>query len=52
MKDLQGRKAVVGGGNRRLGEHVATLLSDAKYDNGVVDGLKGDTGISLDGYRP
>jgi NAD(P)-dependent dehydrogenase (short-subunit alcohol dehydrogenase family) len=32
-----------------VGEHVATILSDPKYENGLAFGLKGDTGIvSLD----
>ncbi len=34
---------------KQVGEHVATLLSDPKYDKGIAYGLKGDTGIvSLD----
>lgn len=30
---------------RQVGEHVAALLSDPKYERGVAFGLKGDTGI-------
>jgi NAD(P)-dependent dehydrogenase (short-subunit alcohol dehydrogenase family) len=34
---------------KQVGEHVATLLTNAKYENGIAYGLKGDTGIvSLD----
>jgi NAD(P)-dependent dehydrogenase (short-subunit alcohol dehydrogenase family) len=33
----------------QVGEHVVTLLSDPKYENGIAYSLKGDTGImSLD----
>lgn len=33
----------------QIGEHVVTLLTDAKYESGVAFGLKGDLGIhSLD----
>jgi hypothetical protein len=36
--------------SRQVGEHVATILTDPKYETGVAFGLKGDTGISsLDG---
>jgi NAD(P)-dependent dehydrogenase (short-subunit alcohol dehydrogenase family) len=35
---------------KQVGEHVLTLLTDPKYDQGVAYGVKGDTGIvSLDG---
>jgi NAD(P)-dependent dehydrogenase (short-subunit alcohol dehydrogenase family) len=35
---------------RQVGEHVATILTDARYQTGVAFGLKGDSGItSLDG---
>jgi hypothetical protein len=35
---------------RQVGEHVATILTDRRYQTGVAFGLKGDTGItSLDG---
>ncbi|HET7542648.1 MAG TPA: SDR family oxidoreductase [Polyangiaceae bacterium] len=35
---------------KQVGEHVATLLSDAKYDQGIAYAVKGDTGIvALDG---
>lgn len=30
---------------RQVGEHVARILSDPKYERGVAFGLKGDTGI-------
>jgi NAD(P)-dependent dehydrogenase (short-subunit alcohol dehydrogenase family) len=34
----------------KVGEHVAAILTDPKYEGGVAFGLKGDTGIvSLDG---
>lgn len=34
----------------QVGEHVVTLLTDARYESGVAFGLKGDLGIhSLDG---
>jgi hypothetical protein len=34
----------------KVGEHVASILTDPKYEGGVAFGLKGDTGIvSLDG---
>ena len=34
---------------KQVGEHVATLLTNAKYAHGIAYGLKGDTGIvSLD----
>ena len=34
----------------QVGEHVATILTDPKYEAGVAFGLKGDSGItSLDG---
>jgi NAD(P)-dependent dehydrogenase (short-subunit alcohol dehydrogenase family) len=34
---------------KQVGEHVATLLTDPKYEQGIAYGLKGDTGIvSLD----
>ena len=34
----------------QVGEHVITLLTDARYESGVAFGLKGDLGIhSLDG---
>jgi len=34
---------------RQVGEHVASILTDLKYESGVAFGLKGDTGIvSLD----
>ncbi len=34
----------------KVGEHVASILTDRKYEDGVAFGLKGDTGIvSLDG---
>jgi hypothetical protein len=34
----------------QVGEHVATLLTDPRYETGVVFGIKGDLGIhSLDG---
>jgi hypothetical protein len=33
----------------QVGEHVATLLTDARYESGTAFGLKGDLGIhSLD----
>jgi NAD(P)-dependent dehydrogenase (short-subunit alcohol dehydrogenase family) len=36
--------------SQQLGEHVATILTDEKYESGVAFGLKGDRGISsLDG---
>ena len=36
--------------SKQVGEHVATILTDSKYDTGVAFGLKGDSGISsLDG---
>ena len=35
---------------RQYGEHVATLLTDARYATGVAYGVKGDVGITaLDG---
>jgi NAD(P)-dependent dehydrogenase (short-subunit alcohol dehydrogenase family) len=35
---------------RLVGEHVVTILTDARYDSGTAFGLKGDSGItSLDG---
>jgi NAD(P)-dependent dehydrogenase (short-subunit alcohol dehydrogenase family) len=35
---------------KQVGEHVVTLLTDPKYEQGIAYGLKGDTGIiSLDG---
>ena len=35
---------------RELGEHVATILGDPRYADGMAFGVKGDTGIvSLDG---
>ena len=34
----------------QVGEHVATLLTDPRYETGVAFGLRGDLGIhSLDG---
>ncbi|HEX2671581.1 MAG TPA: SDR family oxidoreductase [Polyangiaceae bacterium] len=30
---------------KRVGEHVATLLTDPKYDTGIAYAVKGDTGI-------
>jgi len=34
---------------KQVGEHVVTLLTDPKYEQGIAYGLKGDTGIvSLD----
>ena len=34
---------------KKIGEHVATILTDPKYASGVAFGLKGDAGIvSLD----
>lgn len=34
---------------KQVGEHVASILTDSKYETGVAFGLKGDTGIvSLD----
>ena len=34
---------------RQVGEHVASILTDPKYESGLAFGLKGDTGIvSLD----
>ena len=36
--------------SQQVGEHVATILTDEKYESGVAFGLKGDRGISsLDG---
>jgi len=32
---------------QQVGEHVATLLCDPKYDKGIAYGIKGDTGIVL-----
>jgi hypothetical protein len=32
---------------RQFGEHVVTLLSEPRYEDGLAFGLKGDTGISL-----
>ena len=35
---------------RQYGEHVATLLTDARYATGVAYGVKGDVGMTaLDG---
>lgn len=31
---------------RQYGEHVATILTEARYENGVAFGLKGETGIT------
>jgi hypothetical protein len=36
--------------SKQVGEHVATILTESKYETGVAFGLKGDSGISsLDG---
>jgi NAD(P)-dependent dehydrogenase (short-subunit alcohol dehydrogenase family) len=32
--------------SKQVGEHVATILTDSKYETGVAFGLKGDSGIS------
>jgi NAD(P)-dependent dehydrogenase (short-subunit alcohol dehydrogenase family) len=32
---------------REFGEHVATLLTNPEYENGIAYGFKGDTGITL-----
>ncbi|HEV7370394.1 SDR family NAD(P)-dependent oxidoreductase [Arenibaculum sp.] len=32
---------------RRFGEHVVTLLTDPRYEDGLAFGVKGDTGISI-----
>jgi NAD(P)-dependent dehydrogenase (short-subunit alcohol dehydrogenase family) len=35
---------------RQVGEHVASILTDSRYETGIAFGLKGETGIvSLDG---
>jgi len=35
---------------QQVGEHVVTLLTDPKYQQGIAYSIKGDTGIlSLDG---
>jgi hypothetical protein len=31
---------------REFGEHVVSILTDPRYDEGTVFGLKGDTGIT------
>jgi hypothetical protein len=31
----------------RVGEHVASILTDPQYEQGVAFGLKGDTGITI-----
>jgi hypothetical protein len=35
---------------RQIGEHIATILTDPRYETGTAYGLKGDVGITpLDG---
>jgi len=32
---------------KQVGEHVVTLLTDPKYEQGIAYGVKGDSGIVL-----
>jgi hypothetical protein len=32
---------------RRYGEHIVSILTDARYERELAFGIKGDTGISI-----